>query len=844
MTILCCIMFGAPAAAQRSDSLRKLRAEEAWLHFLYYSHPGIKYNDTTIHFFTDTTDLHTLQPSYILIHIKRDVCKQVLFIYRDTTKCQPVVLAADKTAPAMLPQKNTFLKIHGNIYYDVYYQSNIDTPFYERDIYQHTIRTYLDVTIKDQYPLRVNFSTRFSNSGMFKDITGIGFQFNPQQFKNTVKTRLQEYVIRQLSENKKLDSLKAVLDKKITALDGLKNYFSSPDILQQLIEARERAFVQKLKRQKDSALQKTVFNEINNVKDSASSKMGISGEDITTASEIATTDYRTYLTKDKAAKTAFPYLEKLKNKFQADSLRSDSARKHNPDSVLHKLENKYAANRTKYDSLKAEVDTLQQSYEKAVALYQTFRDKAISNIAKAKDPQAIQKELQALQIPDTILPKGYKKLLALRSIGIGRSIVDYSELSAKNITINGLQIEYNPSFYIAVATGVIDYQFRDYIVNTSATRPKQYLNILRIGRGMKDGNITILTLFQGKKQVYNYISSGNGGAVSSPQPDYHIVGFTLEKRYQFDQHNYVIVEAGKSSLPYFRRAVDKQGLVQSAFRFSDRNNEAYAVKFASFIPVTATKINGMYKHTGADYQSFSYFTTSSTQNAWTIKIEQPFFKRKLNVMASLRKNDFSSPYLSNNYQSNTLFKSIQATLRIKKWPVLSAGYFPTAQLIKVNNDLYMENQYYTFTGTASHSYRYKGHQMNTLLSYVQFYNKQPDSGFVYFNTKNIMLSQYMYFSRFTLQLNATKAISTDYTLYTTGTNIQFKIKEWLQLGGGLKYNNQTIVNEEQVGYSMNTSIKVPKVGTFQFFAEKGFIPGINRQLVENKVGRFTFIKNF
>jgi len=595
-----------------------------------------------------------------------------------------------------------------------------------------------------------------------------------------------------------------------------------------MIEARERVYVQKLNGLKDSAIKAT----------------GIPSDDIAALSDLSKAGYKSYLNKSKIKETSFRLLDKFRDSVMTDSLRRDSLVKHNPDSVLHKLQSKFAANKTKYDSLKAEVDTLQQRYEKAVALYQTLREKTLSNIAKAKNPEELKKELQSLDIPDTVLPKGYEKLLALRSVGIGRSIVDYSELSAKNITINGLQIEYNPSFYVAVATGAIDYQFRDRIVNTAVSQPKQYLNILRVGRGMKDGNNTILTLFQGKKRVYNYTSSGSGSAVNSPQPNYHILGFTLEKRYQFDQHNYVVVEAGKSSLPYFRRAVDKQGLVQSAFRFSDRNNEAYAVKFASFIPATATKINGMYKHTGADYQSFSYYTTSSTQNAWTIKVEQPFFQRKLNVIASLRKNDFSSPYLSNNYQSNTFFKSIQATLRIKKWPVLSVGYFPTSQLLKINDDLYMENQYYTFTGTASHSYRYKGHQMNTLLSYVQFYNKQPDSGFVYFNTKNIMLSQYMYFNRFTLQLNASEAISTDYKLYTTGTNIQFKVKEWLQLGGGLKYNNQTIINEEQVGYSVNTSVKVPKVGTFQLFAEKGFIPGINRQLVENKVGRFTFIKNF
>lgn len=830
ITILCFITAAVHADAQKSDSLHAaVLTTKGW--FLFSNPPGkqLYYSDTTYHFYSDTEGVHKTYPAYILIAIQREACKQLLFVYKDTTRYRPIRLLATKKETLPLIAKKPFLQIHGNIYYDVFYQSNIDTPYLEQDIYQHTVRTYLDVTVKDQYPLRVNFSTRFSNSNMFRDFSGIGLQFNAQQFKQNVKTSMQQYVLQQISENKKLDSLKGVLDQKIAELNSLKNYETRPDMLQQLTEARERAYVQKIKGLKDSALNKT----------------GIPVNDLTVLANSDETipDYASYVSKDKAKATFFRFLEQRKDSLVTDSLRRDSSRKNNPDTVLHKLKNKYAANKKKYDSLKIVVDTLQQRYEKAMALYQMLREEAISNIAKAKNPEELKAAMQQIEIPDTLLPKGYKKLMALRSVGIGRSIVDYSELSAKNITINGLQVEYNPSYYVAIATGMIDYQFRDYIVNTTR-QPKQYLNIARIGKGMKDGNNVILTLFQGKKQLYNYTSSGTGGNVTSPQPDYHLFGFTIEKRYQFDQNNYVIAEIGKSSLPYFRRAAEKDGLMQSTFKFSDHSNEAYAVKFSSFIPSTKTKLNGMYKHTGADYQSFSYYTSSSTQNAWLLKVEQPFFQRKLNIIGSLRKNDFSSPYLTNNYQSNTLFKSVQATLRIKKWPVLTAGYFPTSQLIKLNDDLFMENLYYTFTGTASHSYRYKGNQMNTLLSYVQFYNKQPDSAFVYFNTKNIMLSQYMYFKRFTLQVNASEAISTDYRLYTIGSTIQFKIKEWLLLGGGIKYNNQTVVNEEQIGYSMNTTIKVPKIGSFQFFAEKGFIPGINRQLVENKVGRFTFIKVF
>ena len=134
--------------------------------------------------------------------------------------------------------------------------------------------------------------------------------------------------------------------------------------------------------------------------------------------------------------------------------------------------------------------------------------------------------------------------------------------------------------------------------------------------------------------------------------------------------------------------------------------------------------------------------------------------------------------------------------------------------------------------------------MNSLFSFIQFYNKQSDSAFAYYHTKNFMLNQYVYFNSFTMQLNVAEAVNKNYSLYTIGGNIQFKLKKWLLAGGGLKYNNKTFINDHQIGYNMNATIVVSNIGTIQFFAEKAFIPSVSKSLVENKVGRLTFIKKF
>ena len=112
------------------------------------------------------------------------------------------------------------------------------------------------------------------------------------------------------------------------------------------------------------------------------------------------------------------------------------------------------------DSLKREIAGLQQSAKKAAQQSKANINAIIKDIEQADNPEKLKKLMETLHIGDSVLPKGYKTLMALRSFGIGRSVVNYSELSAKNISITGLQTEYNPNAYYALAVGRVDYRFR------------------------------------------------------------------------------------------------------------------------------------------------------------------------------------------------------------------------------------------------------------------------------------------------------------------------------------------------------------------------------------------------
>ncbi len=738
-----------------------------------YAIENYEYNkDSIIKIITkDTTSFLCLTPGiFAIVDKKTAKFRRFLFVENNVTALKDIAKANLKN--------ESIIKIHGNIYYDVLYQSNVDTPYYDNNIYQHTIRTYLDVTLKNEYPFRVGFSTHFSNSSMLRDITGINFQFNSQEFRNTLSKKVEQWLLYQSIQDKMLNQLKELVKEKEAEIGSLKKWLLNPSIIQKMVEEKE----------------KQLYSRIN-----------------TTSKSDLTVNL-------------------------SDSLLNISKIQDAQDSMLKK----YYAKEKLLDTLTNQLKDLEKEYQKSQTVFENARNNLKNQSRNSNNLKSLSNTIRANAIPDSVLPKGYKSLMALKSFNIGRSVLNYSDLTAKNITINGLQVEYNPSAYYAVASGYIDYRYREFIVN-NLTKQKQYLNIVRYGRGSKEGNNIIFTFFSGKKQLYNNVSSMNDSII---KPNYNLTGFAIESNFKITQSTFITFEVAKSSLPFYNRSLTKQSTLSSTFSFKDHSNEAYSFRIASYLSKTQTRFTGSYKHIGTNFQSFSLFNTNSSQSLWAAKIEQPFFKRKLNVIASIKTNDFTNPYLDNQFYSKTLFKSIQATMNIRRLPIISIGYFPSSQLIKFNTDQYTETLFYTLNSYVSHFYNFRHTKMNTYFSFSKFYNRQNDSGFIYFNTKNLLLSHTVFLKRFTLTQTLADAVNPDYQLYSISSAMQLKLNNIIQFGCGLKYTKQTIIANKLIGYNANILLKIKKLGDFQFFAEKGYIPGPSRQLVQNNVGRFSYFKIF
>ena len=228
--------------------------------------------------------------------------------------------------------------------------------------------------------------------------------------------------------------------------------------------------------------------------------------------------------------------------------------------------------------------------------------------------------------------------------------------------------------------------------------------------------------------------------------------------------------------------------------------------------------------------------------SWHVKIDQYFLRKQLLVSGALRTNDYSTPYIINNFRTNTIFKSLQITLRKKKWPVLSVAYMPSSQITNIGSQV-LENHFYTLTGTAGYVYRFHKTLMHTGLVYSRFYNGAADTGFVYYNARN----WFMYHNIIgeVLSFNSAASISyhTGYQLLTLDQGLTCKINNRLTAGGGFKWN---VLNgaDSHPGYYGNIRWRPAKIGEFNISYNRGYIPGITDKLRRNDVGRIIYIKIF
>jgi hypothetical protein len=764
-------------------------------------------------------NLYTINDSTFTI---RGLCKNIyeVLVFNKENLTLEVALLENKflkylnNSEDVVNKKNN-ISVHGNILYNFNYQSFLDTPYLQNDLIQQFIQTRLNFTLKQQYPFSIFITHRNSNSSYFINATDISLQF-----KQTIM----------------LDGQKKKLRKELDEILSNKKLHYSPEQLYQfeLEESKKintNTFIfKKYPEFKSDSLQSkfnSLFTEYKNKKDKLNQLDNWLNK--TNHSQDIIEEKERQLREKILAKNK-PSTDILLNDSLKNNLEKNRVAKNNKfDSTKTTIEQKIANKEKEFEKYRKELATV----ENKLKLFQKNTRDSLQYLMKklnaVKDLNSLQDYIHLTNNDSNRLSTFQRLLLSIKQISIGRSWIDYSDLTVKNVSLNGLNIEVNPNkFYCAAAIGKVNYRFRDFVVKGGDAGSSQSLALVRFGYGQKEKNNLIFTYYTGRKALFNQTGIADSQAVKQ------VSGFSIESKIEINEHISLIAEYARSTYA---------GIENKMFQFKDKASEAWGLKLLSNHQKTNTKIEAYYRKIGEDFQSFTLNPTNSNQDAFAFKIKQSLFKRKLTLEASIRKNDFNSPLISPNFSNSTVFKSIQLTMQIPKYPYLSIGYYPSTQLLVGSNNFLYENQFNTLNAIASHSYTLVQLNMSTNAVFTKFYNKSTDSSFIYSNSKNLTINQSIFKAPFVFQTVGSYIEQAQFKQIAIEPIITYQYKNILSFTGSLKWNR--IINQKTLWGSMvGINILLTKIGSIEMQYIKTYLPSFNNNLQSVNMGRLTFNREF
>lgn len=733
--------------------------------------------------------------------IARYNCKNPVYVY-----VMEAMTTSSAPSHGYVKSKRKNLSVSGSVLYDLSYRSWLDTPFAAKDLFQHTLQTRLNFLYKEKYPFHLNITTRFSNNQLFRKYFDVNYNYSAADLTRIAKGTVQALLQQELSHRvRQYDSLLNTLLATKAEMLQLKDELESPNRDWLLLSKREEAYWQKVSDERNAAFQPNKEEEFS--------------PDI---------DWRALQHRRKQlVDTSKRRIEEIKSSFYAAGTTHISSLQ------------------TRKDSLTRTLDSLESRYNRMVAAEKKIVDSARYLVAQAKDMTELSRLVHVFHLSDSCLPKAYRFLGAINTFAIGRATADYSELTVRNLSITGIQVEYNPGYYFAVAAGKVDFRYRDYMINRNQ-EPRQSIALVRFGKGFKTGNHIYFTYYTGRRQLFNSGSTFPNN-ITTPVivPGYQLAGISLAGQWKINRFTVVNAEWAKSTVPYFRLdSAQKSNWMQTLLKSRNGQNSAVAVRFSGFFQKSDTRFTGSLRYTGAGFQSFSLINNSSSALAWSARLEQRIKGNRFKAIAGIQQNDFQNPYIQQRFSSSSLQATVQMTWRAKKGLTLMAGYYPSYQLVKLGQDDYGLTRYQTLIGTVSNTYKIGGLQMSSMLMISRFFNESADSGFVYFNSRNIFFSQQFFLHKLTLGTAYQLSRNLDYSISSIEQTVSLELSHLLSISGGAKLHWGTWNGGVRMGYNAGMQWRLGRLGEIQLQAEKGFLPGLNRTLMDNNMGRLIYTQNF
>jgi hypothetical protein len=523
------------------------------------------------------------------------------------------------------------------------------------------------------------------------------------------------------------------------------------------------------------------------------------------------------------------YLESKRNLVYGEKLPDNVGDKQLVITCSRRIVETYEAKQRLLRSFEKVEDSLKELYTTNSAKVQQLRQLINGNMRTSQGADIIAQKLKEQNALDARTEKWLRNLYAVRTFAVGRTLPDMSNLTVKNLNVTGLNVAVNPGkLYLALTAGTIDFRSRDFLYGKPSRVP-QYVFAAAAGYGTKEGNHFFVTGYTGKKQI---ISNSSSGALV-------LSGLSLQGQWIWKQYLRITAEAAQSTSPVYTSA---SGGKPSGFNIHDNSNKAYSLQGHGYIPYTQTRIDGYYQRTGINFQNFTNYRVNANASTWNLRAEQYVWKKQLRLQASARKNDYSNPYVVQQYNSNTIFTSFSATFRRRNWPYLTMGYMPSSQYTIVANQV-VENRYQTLNITTGHVYRVGNMQANGTFMYSKFYNSGSDTGFVYYNANHFYTAHQFAFPRFAANIGYSRTANSQYSLDVMEGGLLIKYGQFIQAGFGAKINRYNLSEVKTGGYG-TLRIMWKTLGDINIWYERSYLPGAASGLKVNEWMTVGFTRYF
>lgn len=649
----------------------------------------------------------------------------------------------------------------------------------------------LALLYKDVYPF--TFSVRYNHSRPFQmdNQYEVNIGFDERLFRQKMKEKLNNYVKNDYL--KKQLALKDQYQQSFKSLQEQKQLLTNPRYIQEAVESRIKKII--------------VPNE------------GIPSADIPTPNHKFD-QVGQWLEK-------IPGVSNLQNAKQRieDSI-NNVREKLNWEEAQKKL---HAKLEEKKDSLEKKVKKIEDSLAFYKKQFDAKKDSINKEVGEIKSAAALKKYADEKGLRDSIKTSRLAGMLMKTTIRFGKFLLNNSELTVNNIFLSGASIRYGDEKFVMLSGGLYDFAFRRVFNfrNDSFPRNKQVVFALKVGKQNGD-NLSAFNVYLGRKSKSGYYN----------EELRTVAGISVEKKIVFNRNLSLDFEIAKSTIRPNNQFSKSEGPLKDIFtHYSTRTIGMYASGNA-YLPKTSTAISVSYRYWGQQFESFNASQYFNPQNNLAGKVSQPFFKRKLYLVTGIRYTDFSTYGIASNVKTKVWFASANLTLRLKKFPIISAGFYPGSQLYWMDQNKLYEYIYYIFNTTASYYFHVGKMPVQMVFTWNRFYNKYTDT------LIQSAQSYYNFFvtawkNRFSYNMNFSRQELENNLLNTVEGGLTYS-GDVFKIGGSLKGN----FNKEfsRMGYSFIGGIVLKKFGTINLIYDKSFLPERTGRFIPVSTGQVQIIK--